>query len=138
MKGRKTGGRQKGTPNKPTPLKDALRAQSESYFIARPQVDIDGNPRVLEFRDKEGIIYNSITLADADGNPIIASNFEIDMMMMDAKDRATIQEKILRYHTPQMQAVSADVNLTGQIATTIEDRLAKLAAGEDPDIGADE
>ena len=138
MKGRKTGGRQKGTPNKPTPLKDALRAQSESYFIARPQVDIDGNPRVLEFRDKEGIIYNSITLADAGGNPIIASNFEIDMMMMDAKDRATIQEKILRYHTPQMQAVSADVNLTGQVATTIEDRLAKLAAGEDPDIGADE
>ena len=138
MKGRKTGGRQKGTPNKPTPLKDALRAQSESYFIARPQVDIDGNPRVLEFRDKEGIIYSSITLADADGNPIIASNFEIDMMMMDAKDRATIQEKILRYHTPQMQAVSADVNLTGQIATTIEDRLAKLAAGEDPDVGMDE
>lgn len=32
MKGKKTGGRQKGTPNKENPLKDLLRHHSNTYF----------------------------------------------------------------------------------------------------------
>lgn len=129
--GRKTGGRQKGTPNKPNPLKEQLRAQSIAYFEPKAQMNMDGTPRVIEFRDKEGTIYNTISLNDPDGKPLFMSDFEIDMMMMDAKDRATIQEKLLRYHTPQMQSVSAEVSLSGDISTTIEERLAQLAEEND-------
>lgn len=125
--GRKTGGRQKGTPNKPNPLKEHIRAASTAYFEPKPQTNVDGSPRKIEFRDKEGVVFNSVVLADADGNPLVMSDFEIDMMMMDAKDRATIQEKLLRYHTPQMQSISAEVSLEGGITTTIEERLKNLA-----------
>lgn len=126
-KGRKTGGRQKGTPNKPNPLKEHLRAHSAAYFEPKPQTNPDGSPREIEFRDKDGILYNTLTLADADGRPLVISDFEIDLMMMDAKDRAAIQEKLLRYHTPQMQSVSAEVSLSGDVSTTIEARLKQLA-----------
>lgn len=129
--GRKTGGRQKGTPNKPNPLKEHLRAHSAAYFEPKPQTNMDGSPRTIEFRDKEGVVYNSVVLADADGNPLVISDFDIDMMMMEPKDRATIQEKLLRYHTPQMQSVSAEVSLAGEITTTIEQRLKDLAADND-------
>lgn len=129
--GRKTGGRQKGTPNKPNPLKEHLRAQSMSYFEPKPQTNIDGSPRTLEFRDKDGNLYNTVTLSDSDGKPLIISDFEIDMMQMEAKDRAAIQEKLLRYHTPQMQSVSAEVSVSGDVTTTIEERLKQLAAEND-------
>lgn len=129
--GFKTGGRQKGTPNKPNPLKEHLRAHSAAYFEPKPQTNMDGSPRTIEFRDKEGVVYNSVVLADADGNPLVISDFDIDMMMMEPKDRATIQEKLLRYHTPQMQSVSAEVSLAGEITTTIEQRLKDLAADND-------
>ena len=129
--GRKTGGRQKGTPNKPNPLKEQLRANSVAYFEPKPQVNPDGTPRVIDVRDKDGTIVRSITLVDADGNPAVISDFDIDMMMMEPKDRATIQEKLLRYHTPQMQSVSAEVSLNGDITTTIEQRLKDLAADND-------
>lgn len=129
--GRKTGGRQKGTPNKPNPLKEHLRAQSMSYFEPKPQTNIDGSPRTLEFRDKDGNLYNTVTLSDPDGKPLIISDFEIDMMQMEAKDRAAIQEKLLRYHTPQMQSVSAEVSVSGDVTTTIEERLRQLAAEND-------
>lgn len=129
--GRKTGGRQKGTPNKPNPLKEHLRAQSMSYFEPKPQTNIDGSPRTLEFRDKDGKLYNTVTLSDPDGKPLVISDFEIDMMQMEAKDRAAIQEKLLRYHTPQMQSVSAEVSVQGDVTTTIEERLKQLAAEND-------
>lgn len=129
--GHKTGGRQKGTPNKPNPLKEHLRAHSTAYFAPRPQANGDGTPRTLEFRTKDGELYNTITLSDPDGNPLMLSDFEIDMMMMDAKDRAAIQEKLLRYHTPQMQSVSAEVSLSGDVTATIEERLARLASEND-------
>lgn len=129
--GRKTGGRQKGTPNKPNPLKEHLRAHSAAYFEPKPQTNMDGSPRTIEFRDKEGVVYNTVVLAGMDGKPLVISDFDIDMMMMEPKDRATIQEKLLRYHTPQMQSVSAEVSLTGEITTTIEQRLKDLAADND-------
>lgn len=129
--GRKTGGRQKGTPNKPNPLKEHLRAHSMAYFAPRPQTNGDGTPRKLEFSTKEDDIYSTVVLQDADGNPLVVSDFEVDMMMMEAKDRAAIQERLLRYHTPQMQSVSAEVSLSGDITTTIEERLAQLAAEND-------
>lgn len=129
--GRKTGGRTKGTPNKPNPLKEHLRAQSIAYFEPKPQTDAQGNPRELVIRDKDGLEIEKVLLADADGQPLIMSDFEVDAMMMDPKDRATIHEKLLRYHTPQMQSVSAEVSLSGDITTTIEERLAQLAKEND-------
>ena len=112
--GRKTGGRQKGTPNKPNPLKERLRAQSEKYF--EPNVTID---------DEELAKLLHIPVGS------VMSRFDMDMAMMDPKDRAAIQEKLLRYHTPQMQAVSAEVSLSGDVTTTIGERLARLAADND-------
>lgn len=129
--GRKTGGRQKGTPNKPNPLKEHLRTQSLAYFVPKPQTNMDGSPRMLEFRDKDGNVYNKVTLKDEDGSPLVVSDFEIDMMMMEPKDRAAINEKLLRYHTPQMQSVSAEVSLQGDVTTTIEERLKQLATEND-------
>ncbi len=130
--GRKTGGRQKGTPNKPNPLKEHLRAHSMAYFAPRPQTNGDGTPRKLEFRTKEGELYNTVILEDADGNPLMLSDFEVDLMLMHPNDRAAIQERLLRYHTPAMQSVSAEVSLSGEVTTTtIEERLAQLAAEND-------
>lgn len=131
MKGKKTGGRQKGTPNKPSPLKEHLRAASTAYFEPKPQVDPDGSPRKIEFRDKDGVVVDTIVLADPDGNPRVMSDFDVDMMLMEPQARAIIQEKLLRYHTPQMQSVSAEVSLSGDITATIEDRLKDLAADND-------
>lgn len=129
--GRKTGGRQKGTPNKPNPLKEHLRAQSAAYFEPKPQTNMDGTPRILELRDKEGTVYQTVSLADADGQPLVMSDFEVDTLMMEPKDRAAIHERLLRYHTPQMQSVSAEVSMAGEIKTTIEERLKNLAAEND-------
>lgn len=109
--GKKTGGRQKGTPNKPNPLKEMLRAQSEAYFEPKLLVEEDELAKLLGVQKGEYV-----------------SRFDIDMSLMDPKDRAAIQEKLLRYHTPQMQSVSAEVSLAADITTTIEDRLAQLAA----------
>lgn len=112
--GRKTGGRQKGTPNKPNPLKEHLRAQSTAYF--EPNITIED----------AGL---AATLHASIGD--VVSRFDLDMAMMEPKDRAAIQERLLRYHTPQMQSVSAEVSLSGDVTTTIEERLAKLAAEND-------
>lgn len=112
--GRKTGGRQKGTPNKPNPLKEHLRAQSTAYF--EPNITID---------DKEIATTMHMPLGS------VVSRFDLDMAMMDPKDRAAIQERLLRYHTPQMQSVSAEVSLSDDVTTTIEEKLARLATDND-------
>ncbi len=112
--GRKTGGRKKGTPNKPNPLKEHLRAQSTAYF--EPNITIEDAELAEAF-------HASI------GDKV--SRFDLDMIMMKPAERAAIQERLLRYHTPQMQSVSAEVSLSDDLTTTIEERLAKLAAEND-------
>ena len=76
-------------------------------------------------------LSSTLTLQDANVIPLVVSDFEVDMMMMEAKDRAAIQERLLRFPTPQMQSVSAEVSLAGEITTTIEQRLKDLAADND-------
>lgn len=61
----------------------------------------------------------------------LVSRFDIDMAAMEPKDRAAIQEKLLRYHTPQMQSVSAEVSLSDDTTVSIAERLARLAADND-------
>ncbi len=111
--GKKTGGRQKGTPNKPNPLKETLRKQSVAYF--EPNITIDDDELAA-------------TLHASIGDTV--SRFDLDIAAMDPKDRAAIQERLLRYHTPQMQATSVDVSISDE-KQTLAERLARLAADND-------
>lgn len=130
MKGKKTGGRQKGTPNKDNPLKGYLRTHSEEYFKPKPQVDKSGQPLAIEFKNKDGDIVSKITLADSEGNPFVMSDFDVDMLKMKPEDRVFAEVKLLEFHTPKMKSV--DVDMAVQDRKTIEDRLLELS-GEDED-----
>lgn len=133
-KGRKTGGRTKGTPNKENPLKGYIRAHSLSYFEPKPQIDTDGNPRKIDFTDKEGTILQTIILRNADGSPRLMSDFDVDMLTMQPNERVHAELRLLEYHTPKMKAVEVDMDMRASVIT-IEDRLAELcgeiAAQED-------
>lgn len=132
-KGKKTGGRQKGTPNKDNPLKGYLRTHSLSYFEPKPQTDIDGSsPRKIQFRDKDGAPIDEIILSNADGTPRHLSDFEVDMLMMDAAERVSAELRLLEYHTPKMKAVEVDMEMHGKVIT-IEDRLRRLCGETDND-----
>lgn len=98
--GRKTGGRTKGTPNKDKPLKAMLREHSLRYFSPNPD------------------------------NPDGMSDFDRDMLAMPPTDRADAELKLLRFHTPQMQATAVDVSVSDDSATLAE-RLAALAGDND-------
>lgn len=128
-KGKKTGGRQKGTPNKDNPLKGYLRAHSLAYFEPKPQTDTDGNPRTIEFRNKDGVIFHTITLSDNHGNPCELSDFDVDMMTLDANDRVIAELRLLKFHTPEMKAV--DMDMTIATDTSLEDMLSKLCNESD-------
>lgn len=105
MKGSKTGGRQKGTPNKAPKsgsLKELLRGYSTAYLTPRPQI-------------------HPIT-----GEPVVASDFELDMAVLSPGDRLSAQLRILEFHTPKIKAIEVDLDAR-VAAPTIEDRLAALA-----------
>lgn len=94
-KGYKTGGRQKGTPNKEKPLKALLREHSLQYFAPNPD------------------------------NPDGASDFAVDVAAMTPADRADAHLKILKFHTPQMQATAVDISASSE-TTPLMERLAAL------------
>lgn len=106
MKGKKTGGRQKGTPNKENPLKGYIRAHSLAYFEPGPQKDAET------------------------GKTIIASNFDLDMAQLNPGERVAAELRLLEFHTPKMKAVDVDLSAT-VTSQTIEDRLRSLC--DDPD-----
>lgn len=99
MKGMKTGGRKKGTPNKDNPLKGYLKAHSAEYFM----------PKQLK---QKGKIVN-------------ISDFERDMAELTPDDRVNAEIRILEYHTPRMKAIDVDVNADVKVHT-IEDKLRAL------------
>lgn len=131
-KGKKTGGRQKGTPNKENPLKGYLRAHSLAYFEPKPQTNTDGTPRTLEFRDRDGVVLSEKSLVNADGSPCVLSDFDVDMMVMDANERVSAELRLLEFHTPKMKAVEVDMDVRGSVVT-IEDRLRELCGETDND-----
>ena len=90
MKGKKTGGRTKGTPNKDKPLKAMLREHSLRYFSPNPD------------------------------NPGELSDFDIDMLVMPPTDRADAELKLLRFHTPQMQSTAVDLTVNDEKQTLAE------------------
>lgn len=120
QKGRqKTGGRIKGTPNKDNPLKTLLHGHSSGYF--EPNVRAEDADFGAEWADKhQGEVF---------------SRFELDLMRMKATDRVKAEIELLAYHTPKMQAVTADMSVK-DANKTLTDRITRLAAGED--IPADE
>ncbi len=104
--GRKTGGRQKGTPNKENPLKGYIRSHSMAYFEPRPRKD------------------------DKTGEDFIASDFELDMTALAPDDRVAAELRLLKFHMPEMKAIDMDMTV-GEAGKTIEERLAELAGEAD-------
>ncbi len=129
MKGMKTGGRQKGTPNKDNPLKGYLRTHSEEYFKPKPQVDSDGSPKNLVRYNKDGEVVLKVPLVDSEGNPYVMSDFDVDMLKMDPDERVNAELRLLEFHTPKMKSV--DVDMAVQERKTIEDRLIELSQDDD-------
>ena len=111
------GGRQAGTPNKDNPLKSILHAHSVEYFT--PNINADD---VDFLKDANGE-----TLAEYRG--LVLSKYDLDLIRMKASDRAKAELDLLGYHTPKMQAVSADLSVT-QHNMSIAMRISKIAAGE--------
>ncbi len=122
--GKKTGGRQKGTPNKENPLKGYLRAHSLAYFEPKRQLNAKGGP----------IEVDGEPLLNPDGTPLVASDFEMDMMQLAPDDRVAAELRLLEFHTPKMKSVDVDMDIHGTVHT-IEDRLKELCGetGEDED-----
>ena len=119
MKGKKTGGRQKGTPNKENPLKGYLRAHSLAYFEPRVQTDpITGGSREIQRQrlteDAEGNVYkviDLIPLTDSKGNPVTMSDFEADMIALSPTERVNAELRLLKFHTPEMKAIDMDMTV---------------------------
>ena len=106
-KGYKTGGRQKGTPNKENPLKGYLRAHSLAYFEPKETECEDGVTRML-------------------------SPFDVDMAMLAPDDRVSAELRLMEFHTPKMKAV--EVDLEANVKTnTIEDLLSELCKEDEDD-----
>ena len=89
-------------PPRAAPLKELLRGYSTAYLTPRPQI-------------------HPIT-----GEPVVASDFELDMAVLSPGDRLSTQLRILEFHTPKIKAIEVDLDAR-VAAPTIEDRLAALA-----------
>lgn len=139
-KGKKTGGRQKGTPNKENPLKGYIRAHSLAYFEPRVQTDpITGGSREIQrqrlAQDEEGNVYkviDLIPLTDSKGNPVTMSDFEADMIALTPNERVNAELRLLEFHTPKLKAVDVDMDVHGSVVT-IEDRLRELCGEDEED-----
>ena len=121
----KTGGRKAGTPNKDNTLKVLLHQHSTNYFmptIPLGDVDIKDENTKAQF------------MMQHDGEEMV-SQYDVDLYLMKPTDRVNAELSMLKYHTPQMQAVSADMSVKNE-NNTITYRLTRIANGED--IPADE
>ncbi|ROT10056.1 hypothetical protein EEL33_01295 [Muribaculaceae bacterium Isolate-037 (Harlan)] len=132
-KGYKTGGRQKGTPNKSNPIKGILINHSAEYFSKRLQTDaISGGAREIQrarlVQETDGTIrkvIDTVPLTDSNGFPLNLSDFEADMLALDPAERMSAELKILEFHTPRMK--SQDINMEVNMGPrTIEDTLKAL------------
>lgn len=123
MKGKKTGGRQKGTPNKNNPIKSYLRNHSAAYFA--PTIPVDA--ALAESLTPPGAksILTPEKLAARLGVEVgdMVSRFDIDFASLSAADRVDSEIKLLTYHTPKMQTVSGDINIS-ESDRSLEERIA--------------
>ncbi|MDE6854993.1 MAG: hypothetical protein K2J34_00820, partial [Muribaculaceae bacterium] len=73
-----------------------------------------------------------IPAVDANGNPLVMSDFEFDMKFLSPPDRVAAELKIMEFHTPRMK--SQDINMEINMGPrTIEDTLKALCGGEEED-----
>ena len=117
-KGKKTGGRVKGTPNKKNAIKEVLREHSNDYFarvIPPEEVDcfIDENKKAAFVARKQGKLF---------------SQYDVDCMCMKPADRAKAEIDLLNYHTPKMQAAAIDMTANEE-NMSMRERLDRLAKG---------
>lgn len=119
------GGRAEGTPNKDNTLKVLLHQHSQKYF--EPTIPL-GDVNIPDDNAKARFIM----LHDGDD---FVSQYDVDLYLMKPTDRVTAELSMLKYHTPQMQAVSADMTVKAA-NSTITTRLTRIVNGED--ISADE
>lgn len=140
-KGRKTGGRTKGTPNKDNPLKGYIRAHTLKYFEPRAQTDpITGGAREIQCKrlvqDPEGNFHTVIDLIPlidpATGLPIVISDLDADLIALSPAERVNAELRLLEFHTPKMKAVEVDMEMHASVVT-IEDRLRQLCGEPDTD-----
>lgn len=129
------GGRQAGTPNKSNPIKTLLHQHSEKYFSpclsAEEVADIiyptdgvkDKNIQQRITKMKESFVKKH--------SDELFSQYDCDLLLMKASDRAKIEVDLLAYHQPKMQAISADmlINTKNQ---TLTNRLIAISEGKDP------
>lgn len=132
------GGRTAGTPNKDNPLKTLLHEHSTEYFSKNihPE-DIRASVFIIDPKAE-----NAMTLANAIKEEFVEqhkgeifSQYEIDCISMRASDRAKAEIELLSFHTPKMQAISADM-FVKDVNMKLAEKVRRLAAGED--ISADE
>lgn len=137
--GRKTGGRQKGTPNKDNPLKGYIRAHSLAYFEPRIQTDpVTGGTREIQrqrlVQGEDGNVYKVIDLIPltdhSSGLPLNISDFEADMIALNPNERVNAELRLLEFHTPKMKAVEVDMDVHSSVIT-IEERLRELCGESD-------
>lgn len=133
-KGKKTGGRQKGTPNKDNPLKGYIRAHSMAYFEPRVQTDpVTGGAREIQrprlVQNEEGNVFkiiDHVPLTDpVTGSPLTMSDFEADMIALSPNERVNAELRLLKFHMPEMKAIDMDMTIS-ENEKTIEDRLRDL------------
>ena len=120
----KTGGRVAGTPNKDNTLKVLLHQHSQKYFepcIPLGDVDIPDENAKAQF------------IIQHEGEDMV-SQYDVDLYLMKPTDRVNAELSMLKYHTPQMQAVSADMSVR-EANTTITTRLTRIVNGEDISAG---
>lgn len=125
------GGRAPGTPNKENPLKGYLRAHSLEYFKPKPQINSDGTPREIPIY-VDGVKVKVLILNDSEGNPLVMSDFDVDMLQLKDVERVNAEIRLLEFHTPKMKSVDVDVDLHGSASLSIEARLSQLLE-PDPD-----
>ncbi len=136
-KGFKSGGRQKGTPNKPNPLRTILSEHSKEYFNPRLQVDnLTHLPKNIErvrlIQDAEGVVskvIDKIPLVDDKGKPLFISDFEADLIALSHSERVSAEIKFLEFHTPRLKHQDIDVEVKTRLET-IEDILKRLSQSE--------
>lgn len=85
MRGKKTGGRQKGVPNKPKPGREIIKAHSMGYFSPNP-------------RNDGGV-----------------SDFERDLKLLDPADRVNAEIRLLKYHMAELKSIDMDATIKTRV-----------------------
>lgn len=135
MRGKKTGGRSKGTPNKATIEKDRIAAEIAARTVADAQVS--GKKLAKEVLDEFMHLFAGMAAhhqplpkgqinADPKRNPDRA---EFDKYAMLAVDCA---RRLAPYQSPTFQAIAIDMTLRTPTEQLSDDELTRIAAPASP------